>query len=127
MATLIDKSIEVLQQTNDGNDLSSFHLGILEAAVNGFLNDGGVELFEAQIYQPVIGGHYEAPWFHGIENLRIDHVGYVYWKGEQIEHYSSPWATSEDGKESALKLAAICQEIESEGQEVNGLTVWNKF
>jgi len=31
-----------------------------------------------------------------IEHLTIDHGGFVYWKDEQVEHYTPRWAYSED-------------------------------
>jgi hypothetical protein len=37
----IDKTIEVLERTNDGDELSPLHLKLFEWAVNGALNDEG--------------------------------------------------------------------------------------
>jgi hypothetical protein len=60
---------------------------------------------------------------HGIEELTYDGNGYVFWKGQKVEHYDHP--TDESMKGEALKLARRCRLLEKRGQEVNSLTaVW---
>jgi hypothetical protein len=125
--TAIKQAIEVLQKTNDGNDLSPFHLKILEMAVNGHLNDDGIKLFQAEIYTPVANGAYRKPWFHGIEHLTIRHSGYVYWKNARVEHYTIGWHLSEESRQAAIRLGAICREIEEKGEIVTGEKVWKYF
>ena len=122
---LIDKTIEVLERTNDGDDLSPLHLKLLEWAVNGALNDEGKAKFLEEVYEPVMDGAYEKPWFHGIEHLTIDHTGWVRWKDQKVDHYSpSDWAHSEEGKHQAERLAQACRELEKAGRP---LTVANIF
>jgi len=119
-----EMACDILHKTNDGDDLDPQHLKLVEMAVNGFLNDKGWEAFK-ELYESVKKG-YIAPWFHGIENMRRTEVGYVYWKGKQVEHYDSPWAYSADGKKSAEELAARCRHLESIGVEVStSTTIWN--
>ncbi|MHC5831508.1 MAG: hypothetical protein ACYT04_89965, partial [Nostoc sp.] len=72
-----EKGIQILQLTNDGNDLSPNQLSLLELAVNNHLSELGQEAFN-NLYQNVLANNYKE-WFHDIENLTIDHEGYVYW------------------------------------------------
>ena len=83
-----DKAIAILQTTSDGDKLAPLDLKLVENAVNGFLNEEGIKAFD-QLHETIVAGKYQQPWFHGIENLTIDHVGYVYWKGAIIEHMNS--------------------------------------
>jgi len=109
-----DKACEILHKTRDGEDLDPQHLKLLEMAVNGFLNDEGKAAFE-ELYTKVQAG-YQKPWFHGIEHLTRDHVGYVLWKGKRVEHYDSPWAYSAKAKKSAEEVARRCRILESRGE-----------
>ena len=115
---------DILQKTNDGDDLDPLHLKLVELAVNGFLNDKGWDEFK-KLYESVKKG-YVAPWFHGIENMRRTHGGYILWKGKRVENYDSPVAYTADGKKNAEELAARCRHLESIGVEVNtSTTIWN--
>ncbi len=116
----------ILQQTNDGDHLSPRDLKIVEMAVNGQLNDRGIVEF-AQLFHAVRKGEYKKPYFHNIEHLTIDHEGYIYWKGRQVEHYNQPWAYSEEAKRQAHGLAGICKAIENEGAEVTAARVMSNF
>ena len=124
----IDKSIEVLKATNDGNDLSPQHLYLIEVAVNNNLSEQGEIAFE-ELYQSVLKG-YKKPYFHGIEHLTIDHEGYVYWKSIPIEHYSNHYAFTERAKRSAQELAERCKYLETLGVPVttrNAIWKWEQF
>ncbi len=117
-----DKAIAILQATSDGDKLAPLDLKLVENAVNGFLSEEGIKVFN-QLHETVVAGKYKHPRFHGIENLTIDHVGYVYWKGAIVEHYEQPWAYSKDAKESALELKRRCEILESKGIPLNITTV----
>jgi hypothetical protein len=119
---LLDQAIEILQKTNDGNSLTPQDLHLVQCACNGPLTELGEVAF-AELHSRVASGEYaKAPhWFHGIENLTIDHEGYVYWKGRQVEHYSFDDVDRE--KASAQKLAAKCLKLESIDFPVTGRTV----
>jgi hypothetical protein len=100
-------------------------LKLVENAVNGFLTAEGIEAFN-KLHKTVAAGEYKQPWFHGIENMTIDDVGFIYWKGAIVEHYEQPWAYSKDAKESAQELKRRCEIIESKGIKLNITTViWN--
>jgi len=123
-----EMGIEILQKTKDGNDLDPIHLKLVEMAVNGFLNENGMDAFRC-LHEEVMKG-YRKPWFHGIEHLSLDHDGYVYWKGRKVEHYDFPFAYSGEGKESASELAERCKRLEGLGVEVNVTNViwkWEEF
>jgi len=114
LQSVCDKACEILQKTNDGDDLDPRHLKLLEMAVNGFLNDVGETAFE-ELYTNVQAG-YQKPWFHDIEHLIRNHEGYVLWKGKAVEHYDSPWAYSAAAKKQAEELARRCHILESRGE-----------
>jgi hypothetical protein len=118
MKNASEKAIEILQKTDDGDKLSPIDLKLLEMAVNGWLNEAGEVAFD-DLYGQVSGGNYSAPWFHGIEHLTIDHGGYVYWKGREVDHYTPSWAYSDEAKGHALELAERCRLLERIGVEVN--------
>lgn len=120
-----ERAIEILRATHDGDDLDPIHLKIVEMAVNGFLNEDGEKKFD-EIYAQCKPGPYVKPWFHGIENLTIDHVGYVYWKGQEVEHYDSPWRWSPAAKKAAEELVSRCKVLEERGIPVNSANaIWN--
>lgn len=119
----IDKALFILSNTNDGDDLTPEHLKLVEGAVNGNLTMLGFELF-LELYQNFQNG-YKKPWFHGIENLTIDHEGYVYWKGQHVEHYTLSWAFSDKAKQQAKELADRCLHLEKHNVPVSIRTaIW---
>ena len=117
----IDTAIEILQKTQDGNDLTPEHLSLVQSAVNGWLSEAGEVAFY-ELEQNVENG-YKKPWLHGIEHLTRDHEGYVYWKGRHVEHYDAPWVCSQEGKEQAEEVARRCSIIEARGETPTTLSV----
>ena len=113
MSKQADMAIDILRETNDGDDLDPPDLKFLENAVNGFLNEQGKAAFEA-FYNNVMSG-YKKPWFHGVENLTINHSGYVRWKGSIVEHYNLSWAFSAESKAAAQELGRRCAILEAKG------------
>lgn len=117
-----ERACAILQSTNDGDDLAPEHLKLVEDAVNGFLNEAGLQAFN-ELYENCKGG-YKKPWFH-VENLTIDNVGYVYWKGQQVEHYDLGWHRSPEAKIAAEELARRCRSLEERGIPVNSTNaIW---
>ena len=119
---ICDKAIEILQATSDGDKLASIDLSLVEGAVNGFLTTEGIKAFN-KLHETVVAGKYKQPWFHGIEDMTIDNVGFIYWKGAIVEHYEQPWAYSKEAKESAQELKRRCEILESKGIPLNITTV----
>lgn len=124
-----DLACQILQLTEDGDDLIPHHLYILQEAVNGHLNETGQKLFE-EIHRNVVSGKYKKPWFHDIKNLTIDNQGYVFWKGKEIEHFNPKWAYSKEAMKSAKELKNRCCHLEKLNVSVNTATViwnWEKY
>lgn len=123
----IDKTICILQQTHDGDDLHPTDLKLTELAVNGLLNEKGAKAFNA-LYRKVQSGKYRSPfetWFHGIEHMTVGRTGVVYWRGVQVEHYT--WPFSDDAKAHAEMLATVCRTIEARGEAVNMASVFDEY
>ena len=114
--TTCEKAIDILQRTRDGDDLAPEHLSLIELAVNDTVSEVGEIAFE-RLYTQVAGGTYVQPWYHGIENLRKDHRGYVYWKGVQVDHFS--FDKYEEAHEAAIELADRCRTLEMLGLPVS--------
>lgn len=116
--------------TNDGNDLGPGHLYLVQLSTNGDLNDEGKVAFD-ELYENVTKPEgYTQPWFRGIEHLTRDHEGYVYWKGQRVEHYSGSVVHSDEGKAEAEELTARCQHLERIGVTVNSMNAiwkWEEF
>jgi len=126
--SVCDKACKILHDTRDGEDLSPEHLYLVQEMVNDQLNEIGKQAFE-ELYLSIFSG-YKKPWFHDIENMTIDHVGYVYWKGFVVEHYDSPWGWSPEGKASAEELAVRCRHLESINVELsnhNLIWAWDEY
>ena len=124
--TASDVAIEILRATRDGEDLDPLDLSLIQSAVNGWLTEAGEVAFYALHYRATHPLGYQKPWLNGIEHLTIDHVGYVYWKGRQVEHYNQPWAWSESGQASAQELARRCRLLEERGVPVScSNAIWN--
>lgn len=126
MTGITDQAIAILEATEDGDKLHPWDLALLEDAVNGFLNDAGLEAF-AELHAKVTTGDYvgpfDAPYF-GIEGLSIDPTGYVYWRGVRIEHYNPGWCWGEAARAQAQDLAARCLRYEAAGLAIRPGIVW---
>lgn len=110
MSDLAEKALSILERTNDGNELSPRDLKLVENAVNNFLNEKGIALFY-KLYMDVLGNEYKPNWLHGIENMTVNHDGYIFWKNIEVEHYDHPY--SEDSKNCLEELSKRCLHIES--------------
>ena len=122
----IAAALDIIRATEDGDKLHPHDLHLVEAAVNGFLTEEGKAAFE-KLHSDVSAGRYVSPFdtpYWGIENLRIDPEGYVYWRSVRVEHYDAPWRWSDAARAEAEKLAAVCRRWEAEGREVTSRIVW---
>ena len=118
-----EKAILIVSKTNDGFQLAPADLKLTESAVNGFLNEKGVMAFES-LYQSVLHDEYVQPWLQGIEHLTVDHEGYIYWKGIDVEHYDYPY--SDDSRQDLEALAQRCIHLESLGlTPTSTLAIWH--
>jgi len=66
-----EKAIEVLQLTNDGDDLGPQDLSLLQSAVNGHLTETGLSAFD-QLHECCRTGSYQRPFLFGLEPLTQD-------------------------------------------------------
>ncbi len=126
--SIFDQTIFILENTNDGDNLSPNHLKLIEIAANKDLSEAG-EVALSELYRNVKTG-YTQPWFLGIENLTRDHEGYVYWKNKQVEHYDHDHWCSEGWQErmfqDAKELERRCKILEGVGLPVNTIsTAWS--
>jgi len=116
-STISDRACEILRRIRD-DDLSPPQLKLIEDAVNGVLIATRVAQFN-DLHDEVISGHYQTPCLHDIEHLTMDVGGYVYWKGQHVEHYSGSWCDSPKGKQQAMELARRCRYLERIDAEIN--------
>jgi hypothetical protein len=114
----------ILQNTDDGDELSGQHLGLVEAGANHNLTDEGKKALK-ELHDQVKSGQYELPAFHGIKNMTKDQEGYVYWKGKQIEHYS--FDDYQDEEFSAKELEANILNLQAKGVEITGANILDNY
>jgi hypothetical protein len=127
----VDRAIDILRATHDGDDLDPRDLKLVETMVNAGIYDvpetleaAFLNLYERACMTP---GGYQKPWLHDIEHLTRDHEGYIYWKNHQVEHYSFRYSkVDSDGvsgfeqeRKAALELARRCRLLEERGEPVN--------
>ncbi len=124
--SLIDQSIEILRDSHDGEDLDPAHLSLVEAAVNNNLTELGVHAF-CQLHAEVTSCKYAKPWLCGVEHVTRDLQGYVYWKGNRIEHFTFSAMDAAHLKAITQRLAEKCQHIEALGLPVCGRTYFNDW
>ena len=131
---VFENACYILEHTNDGDDLTSKDLSLVEAAANGMLNPRG-EVVLVQLKYKIETGSYEADpdWFFEIENLtrgKGDDRS-VFWRGIRVEHYDHDFWCSEGYmermKKDAQKLAKVCQYLEENGIEVNMSNVLDNY
>ena len=125
MTTAIEKAIEIIGKTNDGDNLSPDHLYLVQLACNGHLNEAG-EIAFTELYDEVSGGKYTQPWLMGVEHLTMDHSSYVYWKGQHVDHWSMHLPAPEGyWEQEARNTADRCLFLEDAGIEVSsGEVIW---
>lgn len=124
--SLIDQSIEILRHSRDGEDLEPAHLSLVQAAVNNNLTERGVQAFH-QIHADVTSGKYIKPWLCGVEHVTRDLQGYVYWKGNRIEHFTYSAMDAAQLNAITRRLAEKCRHIEALGLPVCGSTYFNSW
>ena len=130
ISEMCEKACAILKKTNDGEDLDPGDLKLTEYAVNGFLNEGGREVFEKLYQTVVVDGNYVKPYLHDIKHITRDHEGYIFYKGIHVEHYDRDYVYSEDAKNSLLELKRRCEFLERKGIEVssvNAVWAWDNY
>lgn len=116
-----EKALQILEATADGSKLSPKHLHLLELAVNNYLSPKGQQAFD-ELHQQVITGSYDAStvYLYGAPYITKDHEGYIYYKGQHIDHFTHKiW---EEEKRDAFRAFKRCQLLESKGVQINSVT-----
>ncbi len=119
---------EIIGSTHDGDDLAPEHLKLVEYAVNGLLTKEGEKAFLELL--DIVHAGYKKPWLQGVEPFTMDHIGYIYWKKYQVEHFEFRYAYSPEAKIYLTELGKRCEFLESKGLEVNCTNViwrWEKI
>ena len=121
MQNLTELCCEILQLSDDGENLAPKHLWFIQTAINNNMDNAITVLTE--IRDELLKGEYQKPWLYGVEHLTQDHENYVYWKGAHVEHYT--FDKYDEGRESALELSSRCQLLELNNIKVTcGNAVW---
>jgi hypothetical protein len=116
-----EAALDILNQTNDGDDLSKPDLQLLMLAVNGGLSPAGDTAFLDLASR--VASTYTRPWFRGVEHITIDTKGFVYWKGIEVEHYCTHLMTAVEQQTRTDELARRCRIVEGRGLTVTGTNV----
>lgn len=99
----IQVCIKILELSANGEDLSPRHLKLVEMGANGQTNEAGNNKLR-EILEQLQSGTYE-DWYFGIEGLWLDDRGFVYWQGQNVEHFSfADGNYSQAAKQAALEL-----------------------
>jgi hypothetical protein len=116
-----EKALEILRATSDGSNLAPRDLSLLQAAVNGDLSEKGIEVFN-ELYEQVMAGTYDKNkvYYYGVEHMTKDCIGYIYYKGKLVEHYS--YRNSAEEITALKRLQARCVLLEAKGVEVDTAT-----
>jgi hypothetical protein len=127
MADVIKLALEIIRATDDGSKLAPQHLKLVELAINGFLSEDGHKAFH-QLHADVLGGTYRWPWFKEIENLILDEVGYVCWKGQIVEHFEIAYAYSAKSTAYGREIARRCSILDAHGitPSIQAIVWWDK-
>lgn len=114
----------ILQLTDDGNNLSSGDLQLVENGINGFLNPRG-EVVLYQLRYKCENLDYQKPSFCGVENLSrgFGDDRSVFWKNIRIEHYDHDFWQEAGWQERMTKdaqhLGRVCRYLEDNDLPVN--------
>ncbi|MHC5755439.1 MAG: hypothetical protein ACYTXF_33320 [Nostoc sp.] len=109
--TNTEKCLEILRLSNDGNQLSSRHLQLVQIALDGTLSELGQQELN-KIHENLETGKY-CDWFHGIEHLTQDDDNNVSWKGQVVECFV--FTDQQEEAIAAEELAARCRHLEAVG------------
>ena len=113
--------MELLEKTNQGNDLSPPHLNLLGTVMNGFACSSEEDELK-KIYEQVIEGSYTPPYFHGIEHMTQDHQGNISFKGIFVGYMYRIESYTEEAKKEVQALQQWCLKLEKENRPINSVT-----
>lgn len=130
--SISEEAVAILRATQDGDLLDPSDLSLIQDVINqgaDYLSPAGQDYWK-KLVTSTASGHYVKRWFCGVENLTRNGEGYVFWKGQRVEHFSYSPAQRDEMMTAARRLAAVCLKIESDGQVPSYTTideVWRKM
>lgn len=116
--------LEVLEQTNDGEDLLPEDLSLVMSSIHSDKEDPSAEL--CNLHTAVFDGTYANTCWYVVEPFTIDHEGYVYYKNQMVEHFSEPNTVSSHVE--IHKLKQRCEYLEENNLTVsltNAVLIWD--
>lgn len=126
---VVDKAIAILEVSRDGLGLAEEDRKLLSQASAGNFDGPDAERAFNRLYEDVASGRYpiDHDWLFGFENLTRDGMGYVYWRGEHVEHFSH--SSPEAMRAATEKLSLLCRYLEKQGRSVSGnyFAAWDEF
>ena len=118
----IDRALDILRRSHDGNDLIPLDLWLVQEAVNGHLNEHGRQAFR-ELAARVDAG-YSIDCLYGIEHLVMAPDRYISWHGRNVEHYDEGLRRSQNGRRQAREIARRCRILEQRREIVTTTVVW---
>lgn len=125
----IHMCLDILEKTNDGNDLGPDDLSFIQSCVNAFQSVDSGEYPKAlealtQLYTEVKAGTYKPAWFCDVEYMTQDHEGYIYFKGQHVEHFTNyAYPSYEKMKLDCQNLQHACLVFEKQGRDINSWAI----
>ena len=118
--SISEQAQAILESTSNGANLYPADLKLVQSVISGSISEAA-EIAIYELYDTVVRNNSYPRWFHGIQFLTQDHEGYVYWRGQHVEHYSFKDEIAE--KQAAERLATDCKSLESKHFKVTSRTV----
>ena len=122
----IEKALAIIQHSNEGRDLDPLHLRMVELACNKQFSRIDLKVLDQLYQQVVIHKDYQKPWLAGVPFMRVDHAGYIRYKGQVVEHYSLDEMLTADIRDQVVTLQQACLQMESAGIPITSLN-YHKF
>lgn len=117
------KIAEIKRYTNKGNTLVNPHRYAIDCINNGWEDEFNLAMLN-QAYKQIKEGTYEKlkNCHFGVEHMTMDGDGFIYYKGQHIEHFA--YESSEWFKEWKVTLTAarICKLLEEKNIPINWAT-----
>lgn len=126
--SIADMAVSILKATLDGSKLRPSHLYLLQCAVNDDLSSTGKEAFKTLHEKTTesIDVYLEWAW-KDLYPVSYDEEGYIYWRGEHIEHYTEP---EKQLRKNLTMIRSRCEHLEALSVPVSCVTVvfwWELF
>jgi hypothetical protein len=119
-----ETAIDILTRTSDGDDLAPTRSEVARKRRQRTPHRKGKIAF-ADLNKRVVNG-YVRLWFRGVEHVTIDHEGYIYWRGNHVEHYCIRLMTAERQQSETEGLARRCLIVEGRGLAVSSTNlIWH--